>query len=405
MATPGDRQPSAMALLDAIDPHQITEDITRRLFVELPELSARPDPVLRTTTYNGCLSNVTAVWDAITQGTPVDGIQTPDDAVAWAHELVHRGISLATLLRAYRIGQAMVMQAWEATAEDLGLDAETRWDVLTSASRYAFAHVDIVCTALTEQYADEYARWGRGAAASRLNLVNSLLDGESIDIKAAQNTLGYPLSSTHLALVLWFDPNAEAGVRGSRLDNAARSVAAHLGGQRTMLIEIGERVVWAWTTGARITDNPGSPVTQPSDIRVAVGSPALGVEGFAQSHRDALLARATSELLAAPSQVLFHRSIALLSLLTQDVDRAVRFARSELVGLAGADEASQRLRKTLLVYLKENLSHKRTARAIGVHENTVAYRVHRAEDLIGHRLTDRRLEIEIALALTQHLAL
>ena len=400
----GRNQPIA-ALLEAIDPQQMTGEITDRLFEELPELAGRADPVLRTTTYNGCLSNITAVWEAIAHDAPLTGIQTPADAVAWAHELVHRHISLATLLRAYRIGQAMVMQAWETTAERLGLDSDTRWNVLTAASRYAFAHVDAICTELTEQYADEHARWSRGAAASRLNLVNALLDGESVDLDAAHTTLGYSLTGTHLAFVVWFDLKADANERGSRLDKAARELAAQLGGQRTMLIEIGERVVWAWTTADLVTDEPASPVSPLPEVRVAVGTPATGVDGFAQSHRDALVARAAADVLAAPPPVLFHRSIALLSLLTEDVERAARFARIELGGLAGADEASQRLRDTLRVYLKENLSHKRAAQAIGVHENTVAYRVRRAEVLIGHRIAARRLELEVALTLAEHLDL
>lgn len=390
------------ALVDAIDPQQITGEITERLFEELPELAGRGDPVLRSTTYDGCLSNVMAVRAAITEGASASGIQTPPAAVAWAHELVHRGISLATLLRAYRVGQAMAMQAWETTAERLDLNPDTRWDVLTTASRYVYAHVDAVCTELTERYADEYARWTRGAAASRLELVNSLLEGGSVDLDVANEILGYPLTGTHLAFVFWFGPNAGANARGSRLDKAARSLAAQLGGQRTMLIEIGERVVWAWTTAKLVTDKPSNPVSSLPDVRVAVGSPATGPAGFAQSHRDAMVARAAADLLAAPPPVLLYRSIALLSLLTDDVERAARFARTELGGLAGADDASQKLRDTLRVYLKQNLSHKRAAQAVGIHENTVAYRVRRAEDLIGHRIADRRLEIEIALMLAQH---
>jgi DNA-binding PucR family transcriptional regulator len=51
------------------------------------------------------------------------------------------------------------------------------------------------------------------------------------------------------------------------------------------------------------------------------------------------------------------------------------------------------------VYLDERLSPARTARRLGIHQNTVNYRVKRAEELLGRPLEDRRIELEIALRL------
>jgi DNA-binding PucR family transcriptional regulator len=36
-----------------------------------------------------------------------------------------------------------------------------------------------------------------------------------------------------------------------------------------------------------------------------------------------------------------------------------------------------------------------------VHENTVTYRVRRAEDLLGHRAVERQLELRVALRLAR----
>jgi DNA-binding PucR family transcriptional regulator len=43
------------------------------------------------------------------------------------------------------------------------------------------------------------------------------------------------------------------------------------------------------------------------------------------------------------------------------------------------------------------------ARRLHVHQNTVAYRVHRADELLGGRLARDRLQIELALALADRL--
>jgi DNA-binding PucR family transcriptional regulator len=86
-------------------------------------------------------------------------------------------------------------------------------------------------------------------------------------------------------------------------------------------------------------------------------------------------------------------------LLTADLDEARRFAVRELGPLAADGDSSRRLVTTLLAFLDEGASFARAARRLGVHENTVAYRVRRAEELLGHRVAERRLELHVALRL------
>jgi DNA-binding PucR family transcriptional regulator len=57
------------------------------------------------------------------------------------------------------------------------------------------------------------------------------------------------------------------------------------------------------------------------------------------------------------------------------------------------------MRATLGVFFEEGMSWQRTARRLGVHQNTVMYRVRRAEEILGRPLADRRLELESALRL------
>jgi len=57
------------------------------------------------------------------------------------------------------------------------------------------------------------------------------------------------------------------------------------------------------------------------------------------------------------------------------------------------------VRATVRVYLQENGNQACTARRLGVHVNTVAYRLRRAEQLLGRRVTDRRFDLEAALLL------
>jgi len=87
------------------------------------------------------------------------------------------------------------------------------------------------------------------------------------------------------------------------------------------------------------------------------------------------------------------------SLLTHDLDEARRFVHSEIGPLMEDSDASRRMAATLEVFLQEESSFVRAARRLGIHENTVAYRVRRAEELLGRRASDRQLELRAALRL------
>jgi DNA-binding PucR family transcriptional regulator len=93
----------------------------------------------------------------------------------------------------------------------------------------------------------------------------------------------------------------------------------------------------------------------------------------------------------------------LLSLLSRDVDRARRFLHAELGPLAGDDDSTLRLRATLRAYLDEGRSFVATARRLGIHQNTVKYRVRQCEDALGRPVGERPLRLAAALLLADAL--
>lgn len=72
----------------------------------------------------------------------------------------------------------------------------------------------------------------------------------------------------------------------------------------------------------------------------------------------------------------------------------------ELGPLIGQDPGSARLRQTLHAYLRSHRSPDTTAKTLGVHKNTVRYRIQRIEQLLGHPIETRSLQLEIALNCT-----
>ncbi|MFN8174517.1 MAG: helix-turn-helix domain-containing protein [Solirubrobacteraceae bacterium] len=135
-------------------------------------------------------------------------------------------------------------------------------------------------------------------------------------------------------------------------------------------------------------------------IRLGVGEPASGVPGFAVTHSEAQEARRVATLAAeAPGSVTRYGRVAVQALASVDADQARRLVRRRLGGLASEDETSTRLATTLRTYLEEQASRSRAARRLGVHENTVSYRIRQAEEILGRSVERDTLELHVALAL------
>jgi len=123
---------------------------------------------------------------------------------------------------------------------------------------------------------------------------------------------------------------------------------------------------------------------------------------MADSHDEALVTRRVVELRSLrPGTVVGYRAADLTALLTADPVEAVRFTEAELGQLLEDTDDAARLRATIRVYLEENLSAARAARRLGIHRNTVVYRVKQTERLLGHPIDRRRLQLEVALRLSE----
>jgi DNA-binding PucR family transcriptional regulator len=75
----------------------------------------------------------------------------------------------------------------------------------------------------------------------------------------------------------------------------------------------------------------------------------------------------------------------------------------ELGPLASTAEPAQRLRETVLAFIASRGSATRAAKELYVHQNTVAYRVKRAEEMLGRKVTERQIELTCALTLARAL--
>ncbi|NKS55613.1 Fis family transcriptional regulator, partial [Rhodococcus hoagii] len=92
-----------------------------------------------------------------------------------------------------------------------------------------------------------------------------------------------------------------------------------------------------------------------------------------------------------------YTHVELVSMLSADPDAMRALVARELAGFLGEDAASERLRDTLRAVMNCHGNHEAAARRLGIHKNTVRYRMQRAEEILGGDILARRLKLELAL--------
>jgi DNA-binding PucR family transcriptional regulator len=92
--------------------------------------------------------------------------------------------------------------------------------------------------------------------------------------------------------------------------------------------------------------------------------------------------------------------VQLVALAAADEERAAEFVARTLGDLASAEPE---LRHTLRIYIREQFSASRAARALYAHRNTVLNRLQRAERLLPAPLEGRGLEVGLALEISHWL--
>jgi DNA-binding PucR family transcriptional regulator len=135
---------------------------------------------------------------------------------------------------------------------------------------------------------------------------------------------------------------------------------------------------------------------------IAAGNPLPGVEGFRRSHRQAQDARNVAIAAGASARRVTLASdpgLSVAALLGGDVEAASAWIGDVLGPLASSSEGDERLRETLLVFLRTGSSYTAAADELHLHYNSVKYRVQRAVERRGRPIADDRSDVEVALLL------
>lgn len=357
---------------------------------DVPEIDTR---TLRADLHASSLALGRTMLPSLATGLTPD--ELPDEAHALAESITHSGMDLRVLLRIYRSGQQAMIATLTDEVGRTALDPTATRELVAHAAACVADWAGTAVETLSATFAAHHDPDLPGRFARRRETVHALIAGAPIDAATAQRRLGYALDDTHLALVLWLDDDVRAG-QGD-LERVAQRIAAHLGARGSFTLRCGERSAWAWLhTTSRATVEIAA-IAAAESVRVAVGLPAPGVQGFRRSHREALAAREIQRTTARSGRVVLYDSVELDHLISQDSEAMRAFLGRELNGLLGSGANVTRLRETLCCYLDLMCSIEATARELGVHRHTVRYRLERIEQLLGHGLDSGRLKLALAL--------
>ncbi len=376
-----------------------------------------------------------AEFVALSRGAPV---QRGTVAADLGRRELRAGRSLDALLSAYRVGARV---AWRRLAA-LGLAAGLAPETLVILAESIFAYIDELSAESAAGFAREQAERAGELERRRRVLAELLVNTRAPDpaaVAAAADAAHWRLPA-RVTVAVWREGLAGAGGAGSppAVGSPGRAVAgspsAAVAGPPPAVGSPGRAVAGApsalGSPGRAVAGSPSAapsppllaadtlratveglacavvPAARPAAaLRRALGARAAGIGpavGWPEAARSfrlacAALALADERGIGAPLAADEHR-VALL--FRAEPALVAELAAERLSGLAGETPNSRaRLEATLLAWLRRDGSIAATAHDLGIHAQTVRYRLARLRELLGPALDepDARFELELVL--------
>lgn len=322
---------------------------------------------------------------------PAGSGPAPDETyVALGRGELRVGRSLDALLAAYRVGARL---AWRRFV-DAGVAAGLPPAILYRLGEAIFAYIDAISAESAAGYAEEQSAAAGERQRRRRALVRLLAQqppAEEAAARAAAEAAGWPLPRELAALVVDGAPEGEEDAEAQRVARGIGpdAVGGVAGGQACVLVA-----------------DPGAPGRRRALAAAAAGRVAALGPTVAWPEAGTSVARAAASVrlaaagrLPAGELVVADDHLAAL-VLHADPSLAAALAARGLAPLAGVEPPLRdRLRETLRAWLDRPGQVQVVASVLGVHPQTVRYRLKKLRELYGPALEDPEERLALALAL------
>jgi carbohydrate diacid regulator len=308
---------------------------------------------------------------------------------------VHQGVDLASLLGAYRAGSK---ELWAAYLEFGSKHQEVQNELLFVISPYLLDHFDQIAQSIAAAYMEEQYAQSRWKDALRYELCNLIFSatGDIDEFNRVSEAIGIDPTIGRVALA--FDTDAQDTMPSrmetelDRVQLAVTRIVKVSGADLVRVMYRGRLIIWApcirgdslLASDRRMGELAERLVeTVPGLKKVGVGMMGLGPSGWSGSVDEAVKALEVGERVGRSNRVYRYSDIALNEGARRS-ENVLRYLESLIERLSHEPD----LLRTLECYLEQFQKRRQTASVLGIHPNTLSYRLERIQDITGGSLED-----------------
>lgn len=372
----------------------VTQRALRAMRGSIAEYKDIEDSAIKLDVQQSVAHNVRMWFGALLSGRPPSAEEL-EPLISFGRRRVHQGVSLQSLLQAFRTGSRVL---WDVLLEEAGENQEIHRELLFKVSPYILLHFDLMGRTIGHAHAEEQqkrARWRDRLQHELCGVIFSHPD-DSESFREHALALGIDANAAHLALALRLSPNHSERITPELgLDKLLATISRTLSIDRdTVLRTLRNGHVLLWvplnigettsTAERRYATLCEQLADQGQDIiAVGLGLPDSGARGWRRSADQALRALDLGLRIEPGRTVQRYVEVALEDALNS-TESVTRYFESLLDRLA----PEPHLLKTLQAFFEYRQHRKAVAGALGIHPNTLSYRLERIENILGARLDD-----------------
>jgi DNA-binding PucR family transcriptional regulator len=344
-----------------------------------------------------CADHARAIEELMRSPHIEDLDQVGSGATRFARDCARWDIPVSTVLRVLQRGADLTWRWWTARISEEVADPELRAAVSTRCGSLLMSHLSSGVELAVAVHNAEREMRVRGVSWHQRETVTAILDGDTpASLPEMSHRLGYEFDAWHIAFVCW--DSTGTGEDWIAMEAAVQAWAREAARHSPLLVPQDSRSIWGWLSSATEPDWVNDAITPPrGSLRLALGQPGRGLDGFRRSHAEAVRTQELAGRLETSGPVLRHAELATLALLDDDLDELRSYVARALGGLAEPGERAQRLRVTVRNYLAHGENARAVALAMHFHRNTIQSRLELAAELRGRPLTTDRLALTLAL--------
>ena len=374
---------------------EIAREIGTTIRTEIPAYAAMWSEELAADVVEANVANVSVYLRCLDEDRDP---RTPE-LEAWeaaARRRVRQGLPLEAVLRANRIALRV---AWERTADRVPRSE------LTRAGSRTLQYIDFISSAAERAYVKRRDELPRSMEQATQLFVSRLVTGAMSDetaIRSEAQLLGHDLTRVRVAVQITPSVDADrVSETEPQLQDLLQTLRSGFPGS-----------LWAWELSSLFLAVPAassedveklacSAIRCASEIpvKVGIGSPRVGGLGLRTSFQEAQAARVLGAMLRPGIVVHRYEDVRMFDVFKhgEPIDAFVEAVLGPLL----ADDREHRTHtlQTLHAFFLCGMNRKSTAARLGIHRNTLNYRLEGVERLMGVAIASGEASFRIQLAL------